>query len=73
MARSQAAGQKMSREEAGRLGGRATSKNHDRSFYQMIGKKVEKRPPMLMIPILQGDWPQRWRSNLRNAYQRILS
>ena len=39
MARQPTSEHKMSREEAGRLGGKATSKNHDRSFYQMIGKK----------------------------------
>ena len=30
---------KMSREEAGRKGGEATSKNHDHEFYQEIGSK----------------------------------
>lgn len=30
---------KMSREEAGRLGGEATAKNHDKEFYQEIGEK----------------------------------
>ncbi len=30
---------KMSREEAGRKGGKATSKNHDKEFYQEIGEK----------------------------------
>lgn len=30
---------KMSREEAGRKGGETTSKNHDKEFYQEIGKK----------------------------------
>ncbi|MGG0642481.1 glucose starvation-inducible protein B [Sporosarcina gallistercoris] len=30
---------KMSREEAGRMGGEQTSKNHDDNFYQEIGKK----------------------------------
>lgn len=49
MARQPTSEHKMSREEAGRLGGKATSKNHDRSFYQMIGKKVEKRLQMPMI------------------------
>ncbi|SLK20705.1 MULTISPECIES: KGG domain-containing protein [unclassified Paenibacillus] len=39
MARPQTSEHKMSREEAGRLGGKATSKKHDRSFYQTIGKK----------------------------------
>lgn len=29
----------MSREEAGRKGGEATSRNHDREFYQEIGEK----------------------------------
>lgn len=29
----------MSREEAGRKGGEATSKNHDKEFYQKIGEK----------------------------------
>jgi len=39
MAQGQTSERKMSREEAGRLGGKATSRNHDRSFYQTIGKK----------------------------------
>ena len=30
---------KMSREEAGRMGGKATAKNHDKEFYQEIGEK----------------------------------
>ncbi|WP_127489569.1 KGG domain-containing protein [Paenibacillus ehimensis] len=30
---------KMSREEAGRMGGEATAKKHDREFYQEIGQK----------------------------------
>lgn len=30
---------KLSREEAGRLGGEATAKNHDKEFYQEIGEK----------------------------------
>jgi general stress protein YciG len=30
---------KMSREEAGRKGGEATARNHDREFYQEIGEK----------------------------------
>ncbi|MFC3798101.1 KGG domain-containing protein [Cohnella sp. GCM10012308] len=30
---------KMSREEAGRMGGEATSRAHDRDFYQEIGEK----------------------------------
>ena len=30
---------KMSREEAGRLGGEATSENHDKEFYEEIGQK----------------------------------
>ncbi|MEK0313121.1 KGG domain-containing protein [Cohnella sp. 56] len=30
---------KMSREEAGRMGGEATSRTHDRDFYQEIGEK----------------------------------
>lgn len=30
---------KMSREEAGRKGGEATSKNHDKDFYRDIGEK----------------------------------
>ncbi|MET3938779.1 general stress protein YciG [Paenibacillus sp. PvP094] len=30
---------KMSREEAGRKGGEATSKNHDHEFYQEIGRE----------------------------------
>ncbi|ALA44479.1 stress-induced protein, KGG, repeat-containing protein [Paenibacillus peoriae] len=30
---------KLSREEAGRLGGEATAKNHDKEFYQDIGEK----------------------------------
>ncbi|NEU59834.1 glucose starvation-inducible protein B [Paenibacillus sp. ALJ109b] len=30
---------KMSREEAGRKGGEATSKSHDREFYQEIGRE----------------------------------
>jgi len=30
---------KMSREEAGRMGGEATSRNHDKEFYQEIGQK----------------------------------
>ncbi|EGL19153.1 MULTISPECIES: KGG domain-containing protein [unclassified Paenibacillus] len=30
---------KMSREEAGRMGGETTSKNHDKDFYQEIGQK----------------------------------
>jgi uncharacterized protein len=29
----------MSREEAGRKGGEATAKNHDKEFYQEIGQK----------------------------------
>jgi len=29
----------MSREEAGRMGGKATAKNHDKEFYQEIGEK----------------------------------
>ena len=49
MARGQTPERKMSREEAGRLGGKATSRNHDRSFYQTIGKKVEKPLQMLMM------------------------
>lgn len=31
--------QKMSREEAGRKGGEATARSHDREFYQEIGEK----------------------------------
>ena len=31
--------QGMSREEAGRKGGEATAKSHDREFYQEIGQK----------------------------------
>lgn len=30
---------KMSREEAGRMGGETTSRTHDRDFYQKIGEK----------------------------------
>lgn len=30
---------KMSREEAGRLGGEATARTHDKDFYQEIGEK----------------------------------
>lgn len=30
---------KMGREEAGRMGGEATSRTHDRDFYQEIGEK----------------------------------
>lgn len=30
---------KMSREEAGRMGGEQTAKNHDKDFYQEIGQK----------------------------------
>jgi uncharacterized protein len=30
---------KMSREEAGRMGGEATSNNHDQDFYEEIGRK----------------------------------
>jgi uncharacterized protein len=30
--------EKMSREEAGRKGGEMTAKNHDKEFYQEIGK-----------------------------------
>jgi len=33
---------KMSREEAGRMGGKATAKNHDKEFYQEIGEKGGK-------------------------------
>ncbi len=33
---------KMSREEAGRMGGEATAKNHDKEFYQEIGEKGGK-------------------------------
>jgi len=32
----------MSREEAGRMGGKATAKNHDKEFYQEIGEKGGK-------------------------------
>ena len=31
--------EKMSREEAGRKGGEATSESHDKDFYEKIGKK----------------------------------
>lgn len=51
MAQGQTSERKMSREEAGRLGGKATSRNHDRSFYQTIGKKVAKLLPTLMMQI----------------------
>ncbi|MEY9865857.1 general stress protein YciG [Peribacillus sp. B2I2] len=34
--------EKMSREEAGRRGGEATSKNHDKDFYREIGQKGGK-------------------------------
>ncbi|MDG0793337.1 glucose starvation-inducible protein B [Cohnella ginsengisoli] len=30
---------KMSREEAGRMGGEATARTHDKAFYQEIGEK----------------------------------
>ncbi|MDG0812271.1 KGG domain-containing protein [Cohnella rhizosphaerae] len=30
---------KMSREEAGRMGGEATARTHDKEFYQEIGEK----------------------------------
>ncbi|MBO7742741.1 glucose starvation-inducible protein B [Paenibacillus sp. MWE-103] len=33
---------KMSREEAGRMGGEATARTHDREFYQEIGAKGGK-------------------------------
>ncbi len=39
MARNQNQG-KMSREEAGRMGGEATSKKHNKEFYQEIGKRA---------------------------------
>ncbi|OLN21932.1 stress-induced protein, KGG, repeat-containing protein [Domibacillus antri] len=32
-------GGKMSREEAGRMGGEATAKKHDKEFFQEIGEK----------------------------------
>lgn len=33
---------KMSREEAGRLGGEATSREHDHSYYEQIGSQQGK-------------------------------
>lgn len=42
-------GNNMSREEAGRMGGEATSNNHEKEFYQEIGKKGEMRLPGIMI------------------------
>jgi general stress protein YciG len=39
MARGDSMGSKMSVEDAGRKGGEATAKSHDRSFYQEIGRK----------------------------------
>ncbi|MDQ0268150.1 KGG domain-containing protein [Cytobacillus purgationiresistens] len=33
---------KMTREEAGKKGGEATSKNHDKDYYQEIGEKGGK-------------------------------
>ncbi|MFD2613511.1 KGG domain-containing protein [Paenibacillus gansuensis] len=39
MARNNQDNGKMSREEAGRMGGEATAKNHDKEFYQEIGRK----------------------------------
>lgn len=35
-------GNKMSREEAGRKGGEATAKNHDKEFYQEIAVRAER-------------------------------
>ena len=42
MANSQSGNKKMSREEAGRMGGEATAKKHSREFYQEIGRKGGK-------------------------------
>ena len=41
--------EKMSRQEAGRKGGEATSKNHDKDFYREIGQKAEKPLRIIMI------------------------
>lgn len=47
---------KMSREEAGRLGGEATAKNHDKEFYQEIGEKVAKLLQKSWQGLLPGNW-----------------
>ncbi|MDQ0880018.1 hypothetical protein QFZ73_001029 [Peribacillus sp. V2I11] len=42
--------EKMSRQEAGRKGGEAASKNHDKDFYREMSQRAEKP---LLIPMVK--------------------